>query len=121
YAEWYLNTLRIQGSPTWKHHIETYGKDFDYYAFIPMFNKSVSKWKPEVWAALFQRPGARYVVLTTKPHDGFTLWPSGVKNPKRSGPLSASRDLVGDLTGAVRAAGMKMGLYYSGGLHWTFT
>jgi alpha-L-fucosidase len=121
YAEWYLNTLRITGSPTWKHHVETYGKNFDYYSFAPMFNKSVAKWDPAVWAKLFHRTGARYVVLTTKHHDGFRLWPSKVQNPKRPGPLSASRDLVGELTSAVRAAGMKMGLYYSGGLDWTFT
>ena len=120
YAEWYLNTLRIAGSPTWKHHVETYGKDFDYYDFKPIFNKSVAQWDPDVWAALFRRSGARYVVLTTKHHDGFTLFPSKVKNPRRAG-LSATRDLVGELATAVRAQGMKMGTYYSGGLHWTFT
>ncbi len=120
YAEWYLNTLRITGSPTWKHHVETYGKNFDYYDFMPMFNKSVAQWDPNVWATLFHRTGARYVVLTTKHHDGFTLFPSRVKNPHRSG-LSAKRDLVGDLASAVRSKGMKMGTYYSGGLDWTFT
>jgi alpha-L-fucosidase len=121
YAEWYLNTLRITGSPTWKHHVQTYGKDFDYYSFARTFNQSVAKWDPQVWAKLFRRASARYVVLTTKHHDGFTLWPSRVRNPKRSGALAASRDLVGDLSAAVRAAGLKMGLYYSGGLDWTFT
>jgi alpha-L-fucosidase len=120
YAEWYLNTLRITGSPTWKHHVETYGKDFDYYDFMPMFNKSVSQWDPNVWATLFHRTGARYVVLTTKHHDGFTLFPSRVKNPHHAG-LAAKRDLVGELTSAVRSKGMKMGTYYSGGLDWTFT
>lgn len=121
YAEWYLNTLRITDSPTYKHHVETYGKDFDYYDFIPKFNQEVVKWDPDSWAKLFRKVGARYAVLTTKHHDGFTLWPSSVKNPKRSGTISASRDLVGDLTEAVRAQGLKMGLYYSGGLDWTFT
>ncbi len=121
YAEWYLNSLRITGSPTWKHHVETYGKDFDYYSFAPMFDKAHQNWDPAVWAKLFHKTGARYVVLTTKHHDGFRLWPSQVQNLQRPGTLSASRDLVGDLTRAVRAAGMKMGLYYSGGLDWTFT
>jgi len=61
------------------------------------------------------------VVLTSKHHDGFRLWPSRVLNPKRpNASLSAKRDLVGDLTAAVRAEGLKMGLYYSGGLDWTF-
>ena len=49
--------------------------------------------------------GARYVVLTTKHHDGFTLWPSRVANPKLpEGGLDAPRDLVGELTRAVAAA-----------------
>jgi len=80
----------------------------------------VQKWDPNTWAALFKKTGARYVVLTTKHHDGFTLWPSRVKNPKRPA-LSISRDLVGELATAVRDQDMKMGLYYSGGLDWTFT
>ena len=122
YAEWYLNSLRITDSPTYKHHIEKYGKNFDYYQFTETFDKSTQSWKPEEWAALFKKMGARYVVLTTKHHDGFRLWPSAVQNPHANGrPLSPKRDLVGDLTSAVRASGMKMGLYYSGGLDWTFT
>jgi alpha-L-fucosidase len=122
YAEWYLNTLRIKDSPTYQHHVATYGKDFDYYQFAPMFNEQTVKWDPESWASVFKKTGARYAVLTTKHHDGFRLWPSKIPNPRRSGrELSATRDLVGDLTAAVRAAGMKMGLYYSGGLDWTFT
>jgi alpha-L-fucosidase len=58
-------------------------------------------------------------VLTSKHHEGFTLWPSEVPNPSQPG-LHASRDLVGELSEAVRKDGMKMGLYYSGGYDWTF-
>ena len=122
YAEWYLNTLRITDSPTYKHHLETWGKDFDYYRFADTFNTENKKWQPDTWAALFQKTGARYVVLTTKHHDGFRLWPSKVENPKvPRNKLTAQRDLVGELTAAVRSHGMKMGTYYSGGLDWTFT
>jgi alpha-L-fucosidase len=122
YAEWYLNTLRIIGSPTYKHHIATYGKNFDYYRFAETFNNDKESWKPEQWAALFKKTGARYVVLTTKHHDGFRLWPSQVTNPHANGrELSSKRDLVGDLAAAVRTENMRMGLYYSGGLDWTFT
>ena len=120
YAEWYLNTLRIENSPTYQHHAKTYGTNFDYYKFAEVFAERVQKWDPNTWAALFKKTGARYVVLTTKHHDGFTLWPSRVKNPNRPG-VSISRDLVGDVATAVRDQGMKMGLYYSGGLDWTFT
>ncbi len=122
YAEWYLNSLRIQNSPTHQHHVQTYGKDFDYYRFSSAFNQANERWDPASWASLFKKVGARYAVLTTKHHDGFRLWPSRVPNPRRNVPeLSATRDLVGDLTTAVRGAGLKMGLYYSGGLDWTFT
>lgn len=121
YAEWYLNSLRIPGSPTQAYHFKTYGKDFDYYNFAPQFNEAVKKWDPNQMAEIFQRVGARYVVLTTKHHDGFTLWPSELKNPHL--PIDrqcSSRDLVGELTSAVRNQGMRMGLYYSGGLDWSF-
>ena len=122
YAEWYLNSLRIVGSPTYKHHVATYGKDYDYYRFIDAFNSQAKEWHPQSWASLFKNTGARYVVLTTKHHEGFRLWPSSVADPKGAGrQLNAQRDLTGELTAAVRSAGMKMGLYYSGGLDWTFT
>jgi alpha-L-fucosidase len=68
---------------------------------------------------LFRQAGAGYAVLTTKHHDGFLLWPSRTPNPVKEGYV-ASRDLVGELAEAVRAQGMRMGLYYSGGLDWTF-
>jgi len=63
------------------------------------------------------------VVLTTKHHEGFTLWPSTTVNPSPTLPLNerhAERDIVGDLTAAVTKQGLRMGLYYSGGYDWTF-
>jgi len=119
YAEWYLNSIRIEGSPSHRYHLQTYGEGFSYDDFIPLFNEAIKRWDPNKWADLFQRVGARYVVLTTKHHDGFLLWPSRHPNP-RKGNYFAQRDLVGELTEAVRARGMRMGLYYSGGLDWTF-
>ncbi len=121
YAEWYLNTMRIPGSPTQAYHREHYGADFDYYNFATTFDKEIQKWQPEEWARVFHDAGAKYVVLTSKHHEGFTLWPSAIKNPTLPEDRQhATRDLVGDLTKAVRNAGLRMGLYYSGGYDWTF-
>ena len=120
YAEWYLNSIRLKESETYKHHAAAFGENFDYYTFADTFNKESAKWDPNKWADVAKNTGARYMVLTTKHHDGFTLWPSRVKNPKRQGSLGTRRDIVGELTKAVRARGMRMGLYYSGGLDWTF-
>src|SRR5260370_311588 len=65
--------------------------------------------------------GAKYVVLTTKHHDGCTLRPSSTPNPALPADRQhASRDLVGELTTAVNRQGLRMGLYYSGGYDWTF-
>ena len=119
YAEWYLNTVRIENSPCHQHHVATYGKDFSYFDFASTFNESVQEWNPNSWADLFHEVGAQYVVLTTKHHDGFLLWPSQHPNPFRK-QYYAQRDLVGELNNAVRQQDMRMGLYYSGGIDWTF-
>lgn len=120
YSEWYLNSIRLKESTAYAHHAKTYGADYDYYRFADTFNKALPKWQPDSWASLIAGSGAKYVVLTTKHHDGFTLWPSRVKNPKRPDLPQVARDIVGELTNAVRAKGLRMGLYYSGGLDWTF-
>ncbi len=121
YSEWHLNSLRIDGSPTQEHHRNTYGADFEYMDFVPQFNQAVEQWNPSAMASLFAEAGARYVVLTSKHHDGFTLWPSDIENPNLPpGRRSSSRDIVGELTAAVKAARMRMGFYYSGGLDWSF-
>jgi alpha-L-fucosidase len=71
------------------------------------------------WADLFQSAGAKYVVPVTKHHDGFLMWHSDVTNPFRDGWM-AERDHIGELAAAVRERAMRFGLYYSGGLDWTF-
>jgi alpha-L-fucosidase len=119
YAEWYLNTLKFEGGPTRRFHDRTYGRDFPYEGFVPQFNAAGRAWDPASWAELFRDAGARYVVLTAKHHDGFLLWPSRTPCPLRAG-YTSRRDAVGELTTAVRDRGLKMGLYYSGGLDWAF-
>ncbi|MGB3328764.1 MAG: alpha-L-fucosidase [Thermomicrobiales bacterium] len=117
YAEWYLNSLHIADSPTAAHHRQTFGQAFPYEGFVPAFDSESATADLDALAALCKDGGARYVVLTTKHHDGFTLWPSAQAHPVM-GAYHARRDLVGDLTAAVRAQGMRMGLYYSGGFDW---
>ncbi|MFX1476519.1 MAG: alpha-L-fucosidase [Promethearchaeota archaeon] len=119
YAEWYLNSLRIEGSPTQKYHAENYGENFSYDDFIPIFNEEIKKWNPKKMVDLFKNAGAKYVVLVTKHHDGFLLWPSTYPNPKKKN-YNATRDLVGELTKNVKLQDLKMGFYYSGALDWSW-
>jgi hypothetical protein len=84
YTEWYWNALRVPGSPTARFHAEHYG-DRPYADFRPPFAEGLRAWDPSAWARLFRRACARYVVLVTKHHDGYCLWPSGVANPHQAG------------------------------------
>ncbi len=118
YAEWYENALRDPGSPTSEHHRVHWGAA-PYANFREPFEAAARAFDAEAWADLFQNAGARYVVFVTKHHDGYCLWPTQVENPHRPGWRS-ERDFVGELAEAVRRRGMRFGLYYSGGLDWTF-
>ncbi|MCC7354632.1 MAG: alpha-L-fucosidase [Anaerolineae bacterium] len=64
------------------------------------------------WAALAYEAGAKYVVLTTRNHDGFCIWDSKVSD-FTSVKTAARRDFIADYVEAVRAYGLKVGFYYS--------
>ncbi|NOX49527.1 MAG: alpha-L-fucosidase [Gammaproteobacteria bacterium] len=118
YTEWYDNAIRVSESPSAAYHAEHYG-DRPYTDFKTDFETGLEHWDVEEWAKLFKRSGAGYVVLVTKHHDGFCLWPSQVTNPHRAN-WHTQRDVVGELAEAVRAQGLRFGIYYSGGIDWSF-
>ena len=111
YAEWYWDSLMKPDSPTQKFHNATYGEKFKYADFAPMFKAEM--FDPALWADLFVRSGAKYVVLTSKHHEGFALWPSAQSWNWNAMDIGPHRDLAGDLSEAVKARGLKMGFYYS--------
>ncbi len=115
YSEWYWNKLMNTGSKVNKHfsqyHLATYGPNFKYQDFAPLFKAEL--FRPEQWAKLFRESGAKYVVLTSKHHEGFTLWPSAQSWNWNSVDIGPHRDLCGDLTSAVKKEGLHMGFYYS--------
>ena len=67
---------------------------------------------PADWVALAQDSGMKYVVLTTRHHDGFCLFDSAASDftSVKTGP---GRDLVAEFADACHSAGMRMGFYYS--------
>lgn len=117
YAEWYYNSINVGKGPSYEHHVEKYGKDFRYNDFIPMWK--AENWEPAKWAEIFKKAGAKYVVLTTKHHDGFCLFPSEYTDFSTVN-MGPKRDITGELTEAVRGEGLRMGLYYSGLIDWQF-
>ena len=116
YAEWFLRGLQTGDSLRIRYVRDNYGEDFEYEDFAPLFKAEL--FDPDEWAALFRQAGARYVVLVSKHHDGYALWPSAYSKGWNSVDVGPGRDLVGELTDAVREAGLRMGLYYSLG-EWT--
>ena len=118
YTEWYENAIKFPWSPSARHHREHHG-DRPYAEFAADFERGLESWDPAEWAALFRRAGARYVVLVTKHHDGYCLWPSRVGHPTREA-WHTRRDCISELATAVRAEGMRFGVYYSGGIDWSF-
>ena len=121
YSEWYQYSLNGKpapgkSNPTYEHHKKVYGEDFSYYRFADFFK--AEDFDPDACAGLFEKSGAKYVVLTSKHHDGFALWPSKEASGAFGKPWNAvdagpKRDLLGDLTAAVRKTSVKMGFYYS--------
>ena len=118
YTEWYWNAIKVPGTPSAEFHAENYG-DAPYTDFKQPFEEGLKQWDPAAWAEAFRDAGARYVVLVTKHHDGLCLWPSEVAN-RHQKDWTTRRDLVGELAAAVRAVGLRFGVYYSGGIDWTF-
>jgi len=67
---------------------------------------------PDAWAALAKEGGMKYMVLTSRHHDGFALFddPSSSFTAMKS---AAHRDIVADYVKAVGKAGLRVGVYYS--------
>ena len=116
YAEWYWYRLYEKQKDFIAFHNKNYGSSFAYQQFEPMFKAEM--FEPDQWADLFKKSGAKYVVLTSKHHEGYTLWNSAEADRDWNRPWNAvtgtpHRDLLGDLSNSVRNAGLKMGYYYS--------
>jgi alpha-L-fucosidase len=127
YAEWYWERLRAPGDAasakdqeirreTRAFHARNYGEGFEYADFVPRFRAEM--FDADRWAETLKGSGAKYVVLVSKHHDGFALWPSREANQAwgrawNSVDAGPKRDLVGELTNAVRRRGMEMGFYFS--------
>lgn len=115
YAEWYWYRLQSDSSKVGDafraFHAKTYGPQVRYQDFAQQFKAEL--FNPNQWADLFMQSGAKYVVLTSKHHEGFTLWPSQHANGWNAMEMGPHRDLAGDLSNAVKAKGLKMGYYYS--------
>ncbi|XP_077826096.1 tissue alpha-L-fucosidase isoform X3 [Macaca mulatta] len=111
-SEWFWWNWQGEGRPQYQRFMrDNYPPGFSYADFGPQFTARF--FHPEEWADLFQAAGAKYVVLTTKHHEGFTNWPSPVSWNWNSKDVGPHRDLVGELGTALRKRNIRYGLYHS--------
>ncbi|XP_044527270.1 tissue alpha-L-fucosidase-like [Gracilinanus agilis] len=90
---------------------KNYPPGFSYADFGPQFQARF--YDPKKWAEIFEAAGARYVVLTSKHHEGYTNWPSPTSWNWNSMDVGPHRDLVGELGPFLRERNIHYGLYHS--------
>jgi len=87
-----------------------------YRAYAQDFNPV--NYDPAAWASLAKEAGMRYLIITAKHHDGFTLFPTAVSKWNIVDASPWKKDLIEPLATATRAQGLKFGLYYSQAQDW---
>ena len=82
----------------------------EYWALAEKFDPK--DYDPLKWLTAAKDAGFTYTVFTTRHHDGFALWPSDAGDFSTKNYMNG-RDLVREYADACRAAGLKVGFYYS--------
>lgn len=72
-----------------------------------------SKFDAREWIALFKEAGAKYVTVTTRHHEGFSLWPTKVDDGYNIANTPFGRDVIGEIAAACADAGLQLNFYYS--------
>ena len=95
-AEWLMNSARVPVS--------------DYQPLRERFNPV--KFDADSWARLARRAGMKYVVITSKHHDGFCLWPTD-QTDYNVANTPYGKDILAQLSAACRKEGLKFATYFS--------
>ncbi len=102
YGEWIMYSAKIPAA--------------EYRGFARQFNPL--KYNPAAWARIAKDAGMRYIVITSKHHDGFALFPSDVSDWDIADATPYKKDLLGPLVEAAHREGLKIGFYYSQAQDW---
>jgi alpha-L-fucosidase len=101
-GEWIMNTGKI---PTARY--QAYAKEFN-----PV------RYDAEAWVKLAKHAGMKYIVITSKHHDGFAMFDSKASNWNITRATPFGRDPLKELAAACKKHGMTLGLYYSQAQDW---
>jgi len=119
YPRWMYSADNENHSDYYPYHVEKYGPvdQFGYKDFIPLFK--AEKFNARQWAKLFKDAGAKYVIPVAEHHDGFAMYDSQYTrwNAAKMGP---KRDIIGELSKAIRAEGLAFGVSSHRAENWWF-
>ncbi|MDR0613368.1 MAG: alpha-L-fucosidase [Dysgonamonadaceae bacterium] len=101
-AEWIMRNVKIPRSVYREAAGEFDAKDYD----------------PKLWVQIAKNAGMKYIIITSKHHDGFCLFDSQYTDWDAVDASAARRDLLKNLVAEAKAAGLKIGFYYSQNLDW---
>ncbi len=96
-GEWYQQNIGMD--------TETYGRAMD--GFCP------SKFDAKEWVGVFKQAGVKYVTITSRHHDGFSLWPTKADDGYNIANTPFKRDILGELSKACDEAELQLNFYYS--------
>src|SRR5674476_1462636 len=83
----------------------------EYQKYAAQFNPV--KYNAEEWVKLAKEAGMKYIIITSKHHDGFAMFKSDASNFNIVDATPFKRDAIKELAAACKKYNMKLGLYYS--------
>lgn len=123
-SEWYLKRLTERGDTnpyatsgwqeTQRYHQKHYGSK-KYQEFAQQF--TAEHWDADEWMRQFSYASASHVVITSKHHDGFCLWPSKTTTFTITNTPASKKypDIIAQMKDSAKRYGLRLGLYYSWG------
>ncbi len=102
YGEWIMHQAKIPRAT--------------YSALAKQFNPT--QFNAEDWVKLAKSAGQKYIVITSKHHDGFAMFKSDASSYNIVDATPFKRDILKELAEACRKHGMKLGFYYSQAQDW---
>lgn len=111
YAEWFYKGLISDDTLRINFQKEVFGEDFTYSDYKYLFKAEL--FDASEWAELFKKSGAKYILFTSKHHDGYCMWDSKYAEGWSSATTKPERDFCQELAEETRKRDIKFGLYYS--------
>ncbi|KAL7018393.1 hypothetical protein ACKWTF_010734 [Chironomus riparius] len=111
-SEWFWNNWKNDKVPEYVDFMKrTQNPSFTYQDFAKSFTCEL--FNATEWAEIFADSGAQYVIITSKHHEGYTLYPSSYSFSWNSMDVGPNRDILKELSDAVREKKLTFGIYYS--------